>query len=244
VHNIEAIVAAGGFLGGIASGLTGFGFGLTSLPLWAHVLAPAVASPLVIACSVAGQVQTLPQIWHAMELRRLAVFVLPGVVGVPLGVMVLPMISPEMFRIAVGALVVVACSVLLWLRIGRRRESSRAGDAAIGLTGGVLGGITGLSGTPLTMWAELHGWGKDERRALFQGFNLAILMFALAGHLIAGTFSAALMPLLLISIPSTMVGAWLGRKLYDRIGGPAFSRVVLWLVWCAGVSLVVSSLLR
>jgi hypothetical protein len=240
----EAIVAVGALLGGLASGLTGFGFGLTSLPLWAHALAPAVASPLVIACSIAGQLQTLPKIWHAIDLRRLAPFVALGVVGVPVGVMLLPHISPNAFRIALGLLVVVACAALLWLRISARRESSRAGDAMVGLAGGVLGGVMGLSGVPATIWAELHGWGKDERRAIFQGFNLSILVLALAGHVIAGTFTAPLVALLAIAIPSTLVGAWAGRKLYDRVDARRFSRIVLWLVLLAGASLLAAGLAR
>ena len=240
----EALVVAGGLLGGLASGLTGFGFGLTSLPLWAHALAPAIASPLVIACSIVGQLQTLPQIWHAVDLRRLAPFVVFGLLGVPAGVMLLPLISPGAFRIALGALGVAACSLLLWLRVSTSRESSRAGDAMVGMTGGVLGGLTGLSGVAPTLWAEIHGWGKDERRAIFQGFNLPILVLAFGGHVIAGSFTAALVPLLLLAIPSTMVGAWAGRKVYDRVDGRRFSRIVLWLVWCAGASLLDFGLLR
>ena len=241
---IEALVAIGALLGGIASGLTGFGFGLTSLPLWAHAIAPAVASPLVIACSVVGQIQTLPQIWHALDFRRLAPYVILGVVGVPVGVMLLPHLSPAAFRIALGTLVVVACGILLWLRIATRRESTRAGDAAVGLAGGVLGGIMGLSGILPTLWAELHGWGKDERRAIFQGYNLSILTLALAGHLVAGTFTEAVVRLLLFAIPAAMLGVWIGRKLYDRVDGRRFSRIVLWLVFGAGASLLVTGALR
>ena len=240
----EAVVAIGGLLGGFASGLTGFGFGLTSLPLWAHALAPAVASPLVIACSIAGQLQTLPKIWHAIDFRRLAPFVLLGLAGVPLGVMLLPMIPANAFRIGLGAIVVVACATLLWLRIATRRESSRSGDAAIGVAGGVLGGITGLSGVPPTIWAELHGWGKDERRAIFQGYNLSILTLALAGHLFAGSFTASTVPLLLVAVPATLVGAWAGRWIYDRVDAQRFSRIVLWLVLFAGASLLAVGLAR
>jgi uncharacterized membrane protein YfcA len=241
---IEALVAAGAVLGGLASGLTGFGFGLVSLPLWAHALAPPVASPLVIACSVVGQVQTLPKIWHAVSLRRLAPYVIPGVLGVPVGVLLLPLISPAAFRVALGALVVVACGLLLWLRIATRRESTRAGDALVGFSGGVLGGIMGLSGVLATIWAELHGWGKDERRAIFQGFNLPILLLALAGHLLAGTFTVEVLRLLLVAIPAAMIGVWGGRKLYDRLDARRFSRIVLWFVFCAGASLLLFGLMR
>jgi len=237
----EVLVVAGGFLGGFASGLTGFGFGLSSLPIWALVLAPAASAPLVMACSIVAQVQTLPAIWHALDLRRLAPFVLAGVLGVPFGVWLLPYISPRAFRIGLGLLLVVACGSLLVLHAAKRRESSRAADGTIGFLGGVLGGIAGLSGVLPTLWAELHGWGKDERRAIFQGFNFSILLFALVAQAVAGLLTPALVPLLLLAVPASMVGVWLGRSIYNRIDARRFNRIVLWILVAAGVTLVTTS---
>ena len=97
----EALIGIGGFLGGLASGLTGFGYGLSSLPLWAFVLAPSVSAPLVVVCSLVGQVQTLPAIWPSIDVRRLAPFVILGLAGVPLGVWLLPQVSPSAFRVGV-----------------------------------------------------------------------------------------------------------------------------------------------
>jgi len=51
----------------------------------------------------------------------------------------------------------------------------RTADGAIGFAGGILGrGLAGLSGALPTVWATLRGWGKDERRGVFQAFNLTI----------------------------------------------------------------------
>lgn len=238
----ELLVVAGGFLGGLSSGLTGFGFGLSSLPLWAFVLAPSLSSPLVLVCSLVGQVQTLPRIWHALDFRRLAPFVIAGVIGVPLGVWLLPRISPAAFRLGLGVMLVVVCGLLLVLRVEKRRESHRAGDTLVGFAGGVLGGITGLSGVLPTIWAELHGWGKDERRAIFQGFNFSILVFALASQGVAGILDARLLPLLVLAVPATIVGAFIGRRLYDRIDTRKFSRVILVLLMIAGAGLVYTTL--
>jgi uncharacterized membrane protein YfcA len=240
----EALVVLGGFLGGFTSGLTGFGFGLSSLPLWAFVLPPSVSGPIVVVCSVVGQVQTMPAIWQSIDFRRLAPFVVLGLLGVPLGVWLLPRISPATFRAGFGLVLVVTCSLLLFLQVSRRRESTRAGDALVGFAGGILGGITGLSGVLLTIWAELHGWGKDERRAILQGFNLSILLFSLAALGVAGLLDARLVPLLLLAVPATMVGAYLGRKLYTRVDAKRFGRIVLVLLIIAGAVLVFSNWLR
>lgn len=236
------LVLTGAFLGGLASGLTGFGFGLSSLPLWAFVLAPSLSSPLVLVCSLVAQVQTLPSIWHAIDVRRLAPFVAAGVIGVPLGVWSLQKISPQAFRLGFGGMLVVVCSLLLVLRVEKRRESHRAGDALVGFAGGVLGGLTGLSGILPTIWAELHGWGKDERRAIFQGFNFSILLSALATQGVAGLLDGRLLTLMLLAVPGTFVGALIGRRLYERIDPKKFSRVILMLLMIAGGGLVVTAL--
>jgi len=239
----EALVILGGLLGGLASGLTGMGFGLSSLPFWAFVLAPSVSAPLVVVCSLVGQVQTLPAIWHSIDVRRLAPYVILGIAGVPVGVWLLPQISAATFRVGFGVVLIVACSLLLALRVEKRRESSRVGDALVGFGGGILGGLTGLSGVLNTIWAELHGWGKDERRAIFQGFNFSILLVSIAAMGVTGVLGEALLPMMLLAVPGTMVGAYVGRKLYARIDARRFSRIVLTLQMIAGVVLVASSAL-
>jgi uncharacterized protein len=237
----EVLMVLGGFVGGLASGLTGFGFGLSSLPFWAFALVPSVSSPLVIACSIVGQVQTLPAIWHALDFRRLAPFVILGILGVPLGVWLLPQVSASDFRIGLGLVLIATCGLLLALRVEKRRESSRLGDAMLGFAGGILGGLAGLSGVLPTIWAELHGWGKEERRAIFQGFNISILVSALAAQAAAGLLDARLLTPMLLAVPATIAGVYLGRKLYDRVDTRRFSRSVLVLLLIAGAWLVVSA---
>ncbi len=237
------LVFVGALLGGLVNGLTGFGTGMTALPIWLAVLRPVLASPLVIACSVAGQLQTLPAIWHAIDFRRLWPFVVGGLIGVPLGVRLLPLIDARSFKAAVGLLLVASCGFLLahrsrakWLRGGR------AADSGVGLLGGILGGLAGLSGILPTLWAELRGWEKDARRAVFQGYNLAILLFALASQGFAGLLTAQFGRLLLLALPGTIVGAWIGRRIYGRLDTARFSVVVLALLLAGGVLLVVTSL--
>ena len=70
------LILIGAFAGGLVSGLTGFGTGITALPFWLAATTPQLAAPLVVVCSLVAQVQTLPAIWHAIDfnLNRLTVF--------------------------------------------------------------------------------------------------------------------------------------------------------------------------
>lgn len=237
-----ALVVLGALAGGLINGLTGFGTAMTALPIWLHALAPTLASPLVIACSIAGQLQTLPAIWHAIEPRRVAPFIAGGVFGVPFGTLLLPHVDAATFKLGIGVALAVSCSMLL---VRRSRAAithgGRLADGGVGFAGGILGGLAGLSGMLPTLWAELRGWEKDARRGVFQAYNLAILGFALAAQATAGFLTAELGRLLLLALPFTLAGAWVGRRIYGRLDTRRFSRVVLVLLLAAGITLVATS---
>lgn len=233
------LITGGALAGGLVSGLTGFGTGLTALPIWLLTLPPALASPLVILCSVVSQVQTLPSIWHAIDLRRTAPFVAGGLLGVPVGVAILPHVPPRLFQGGLGLLLMTLCTVLLLNGHYRLPRTSRLADGLVGLGGGLLGGIAGLSGPLPTLWAGLQGWGKDERRSVFQSFNLSILAVALVSQAVSGYLTGEVMSLAWRALPGTLVGAWLGRRLYHRVNVEVFNRIVLLVLLIAGIHMLI-----
>ena len=85
------LVLAGALIGGLLNGLTGFGTGLTALPLWLQVLEPAVAAQLVSVASIAGHLSALPSLWRDSDWRGLGPMLVGGLVGVPVGLCLLPM---------------------------------------------------------------------------------------------------------------------------------------------------------
>ncbi len=237
---LEIMVLAGAFAGGFVSGLTGFGTGLTALSFWLYVVPPVVAAPLVVTCSIIAQIQTLPGIWHAIFWRRVMPFIVGGLAGVPVGTLILPLIAIATFKTMIGVFLVVYCSYML---IGRKAfrvaGGGRIADGAIGLFAGVLGGLAGLSGPLPTIWAGLRGWGKDERRGVFQAFNTTILSVALVSQAIGGYITRDVGWLTLIALPGTVAGAWIGRRIYGRLGDHGFDRLVLVVLMLSGVSLIV-----
>jgi uncharacterized membrane protein YfcA len=241
-HAPALVVLAGAFTGGFVSGLTGFGTGLTALPIWLLAVTPRLAAPLVVACSLVAQFQTLPAIWHAIDLRRCAPFILGGLAGVPFGAALLPYVPVPVFKCAVGALLVAYCGFTLFGRLRLRvRGGGRIADMLIGLGGGVLGGLAGLSGPLPTIWAGLRGWDKDARRAVFQAFNTAILGFALVSQAFAGLVTVELGHLVLVALPGTLLGAWLGRRTYGVLDTQKFERIVLALLMLSGIMLLASA---
>jgi len=238
----EILILVGGFAGGYVSGLTGFGTGLTALPFWLYAVHPVVAAPLVVICSIVAQIQTLPSIWHAINWRQAIPFVLGGLIGVPIGTMLLPHVSPQLFKIFIGVFLISYCGFMLAKRSATIVcWGGRAADGAVGFGGGILGGLAGLSGPLPTIWASLRGWGKDAKRGLFQVFNLSILIFASAAQTLGGFMTFEVTKLSLIALPGTILGAWLGRRMYDRFRDDRFNQIVLGLLFFSGISIVVTS---
>jgi uncharacterized membrane protein YfcA len=237
------LIVAGAFAGGLVNGLTGFGTGMTALVLWLHALPVTVAATLVLVCSVVAQLQSLPSIWHALDWRRLTPFLIGGLAGIPLGTWLLVHISVGTVKFWVGVVVTAYCTVML---LGSFRPTVRWGgriaDGIVGLAGGILGGLAGLSGALPTIWASLRNWNKDERRAVFQGFNLTILTVSLVVHAAAGLVTAELGRAAVLALPGTLVGAFIGQRLYRRLDDRGYDRLVLAILLVAGVTLLWSAL--
>ena len=225
--------------------MTGFGTGLTALPVWLLVLPPVQAGSLVVICSIVGQLQALPSIWHAIEWRRVSPFIAGGILGIPFGTAALVHATPEMFRLGIGVLLVGYCTFALfqkqWPKVA---WGGRLADGGVGFAGGILGAIAGLSGVLPTLWSGLRGWDKSTRRAVFQSFNLAILTLALVAHAAAGVLTTALAVNVATALPATIIGVWIGHRIYRRLPDARYHQIVLVLLAIAGAVIVVSTIAR
>lgn len=222
--------------------MTGFGTGLTALAFWLHAIGPTLAAPLVIVCSVVGQVQTLSKIWRELDWRLLLPFIAGGLAGVPVGTQLLTWVDADTFKAVAGILLIAYSSGMLLLkpRFGTT-WGGRLADGLVGLSSGVLGGLAGLSGALPTIWAAVRGWSKSERRGVFQIFNLTILGTALIVYAVAGLLTAEIGRLVLMAVPGTLAGVWAGFYAYRRLSDHSFHKIVLYLLLFAGVTLVAAS---
>src|SRR5271169_3414011 len=203
----------GALAGGFVSGLAGFGTGLMALGIWLYVVPPTVAVPLVLICSIVGQISTLPSIWRSIDFKLVWPFLIGGLAGVPLGTLLIAYTDPRLFKLCVGILLLVFPVALYFRRAPIALSfGGRVADTGIGFAGGVLGGLAGLSGPIPTLWASVRGWGKDERRGIFQTYNWTILTAALVVQAGSGLVARETMWLALLVTPATIAGAWLGTR--------------------------------
>jgi len=111
-----------------------------------------------------------------------------------------------------------------------------------GFGGGALGGVAGLSGPLPTIWCGLRSWSPNTQRGVYQSFNLTILGLVLCVYATQGVLTREVWGFALVCLPATLLGAFLGIRLYGRVNDRQFRAVVLWLLLASGVVLMVSNL--
>jgi uncharacterized membrane protein YfcA len=220
-------------------GLSGFGFSLTAMSIWAWTLEPRLAAALAVFGGLAGQIVGIFSVRRGFDIARLAPFVVGGLAGLPLGIWLLPRLDVALFKALLGAFLLVVCPLMLAAeRLPRVTHGGRVADALSGAAGGVMGGLGGFTGVVPTLWCTLRGWEKDTQRGVIQNFNLAMLAVTFAGYVATGIVSAKQLTLLAVVLPSMLAPALAGARLYLRISPGLFRRVVLALLTASGFAML------
>ncbi|MFC5524090.1 sulfite exporter TauE/SafE family protein [Polaromonas jejuensis] len=238
-----ALIVTGAVVAGFVQGLSGFGFGLVAMSFWAWTLDPRLAAALVVCGALTGQLIAAVTVRRGFELRRLAPFLAGGLLGIPVGLLVLPWLDVQMFKTFLGLLLMLWCPAMLMAgRLPRIRVGGRLGDGLAGSLGGVMSAMGGFSGVIPTLWCTLRGYDKDAQRAIIQNFNLAVLAVTMSTYVATGIVTRDTLPMLAVVIPAMLIPSLLGGRVYIGLSEAAFRKIVLGLLTASGLALLASSL--
>ena len=236
------IVLGGAALAGFIQGISGFAFAMIALSVWAWALPPSVAAPLSVFGALMGQLLSLFQVRAGYDLRKIAPLVAGGLIGVPIGVFALHNFDPAKFKLVIGTLLVLYASYGL-LAGGELRVKSggRWLDAFVGLIGGALGGLGGMSGSVPAIWTQVRGWNRDLRRATMQVYNVAMHVFTLTVYAETGGLRALDWRLFALAAPAMLIPAYFGARVYRSVSERIFQRVILILLLFSGFAMLYGS---
>ncbi len=205
-------------------------------------MTPEAMGPLVVACALLGQILGIGGL-RRLELRRASPFLIGGLLGVPLGAVLLPHVEQTLFKASVGSFLVIWCTLCLLARnLPRVTRGGRLADGVAGWLGGIMGGLGGMTGPAPTLWCTLRGWDKDAQRGVFQSFNLTMLSVTLGVYAATGLVTGETLRLFAVAAPAMLLPTLFGARVYRRFGDVGFRRVVLSLLLVSGVVLLVNSL--
>jgi hypothetical protein len=241
-HDLILLVV-GAVVAGFVQGLSGFAFSMVAMSFWVWGLDPKLASVMAVFGSLTGQLLAMFSVRRAWHRATLAPYLIGGLTGIPLGVWVLPVLNPDVFKLALSLVLVLWCPLMLWSgSLPRITWGGRWADGLAGLLGGFMGGLGGITGAIPTLWSTLRGLPKDEQRAIIQNFNLSTLAVTFVAYLATGVVTAAMVPLFPVVAISLLVPVLLGMRLYSRLSQAGFRKMVLSLLTVSGVVMLAASL--
>lgn len=196
---------------------TGFGFALIAAPFLVMGLQVRVAIITLLCLHSLQCAAVLAGAWRRVSWAPITPLVVGGLVGTPIGAIILRTAEPELLRLSIG-LVILVSGVVLLATSPRPIAAERAGSVAAGFVSGLLNSGTGLSGPPLALFLGNQGWEGDR-------FRTALLATFLVSNL------AALAVYVLLDIPSVGIAqpvailapAVLGGVLAERFAGHGLS---------------------
>ena len=162
---------------------------------------------------------------------------------VEIGVGILAYLNPIYLRFGVGILLLIYSIYGLSRPVFTPMKIGPGADIAIGVSNGLLGGLTGLGGVISTISCQWRGWPKDVQRAVFQPVLFAAFVIISLSLATAGALTEHTLRLYALGAPFLLIGLWAGFRLYGKIDDDLFRKSVLVLLLLSGLSLIVSAAL-
>ena len=239
------LAAAAAFAGAVVQSATGFGFALVLSPALLAVFDPYEAVSAVLVLGFVLNLLVLFEMGRLGPVRgdALAPLLLAALPGLPLGVLVLELMSKPLLQLLVGAVVVAGASH----RLVRRPEgppeapAGASGAAVAGLLSGALTTSITISGPPLVLWLERRALAAAELRATLAAAFLALNLCGAAALLLArGAGRWAPGESLAVLLGLVLVGHYAGQRVFRRLDEDRFASVVLVLVAVTGLASLVA----
>jgi len=237
------LLAFGAAVAGLVQGISGFAFAMVAMSIWVWGIDPLVAAPMAVFGGWFGQVISAIRVRRGWYWSILLPFVIGSAIGIPIGTQLLGILDANMFKLVLGSLLVVCCSMMLaTASLPKIQHGGKAADAFVGLLGGVMAPLSGFSGLAPALWATLRGYNKDEHRAVLQNFNLLVLSATVATNVYSGRLRPDMWPRMTVVAGVMILPAIWGSKIYVGMSAQAFRNTVLWLLVLAGAVMLSASL--
>jgi uncharacterized membrane protein YfcA len=200
---------------------------------------------MLLVCSIGTQALTIVSLRQGIAWRHLPPYLAGGVLGLPIGILLLLHLAVSGFRVAIGLTILIYGIVVLIRRPIVLPPTGWWANVAIGFIGGVTGGLAAFPGAAVTIWVGMQGWDKMRQRGIYQPFILTMQVLALpmlslmrtasgksVGHSFAGLVVA------LPFLPGALIGAWLGLRVFRRISDRRFEQCTAGLLALAGLMMI------
>jgi len=244
--NTIIFLILGGLAGGFINGFSGTGTALFALVFFLQVLDPLTAVTITAAIAFLSGLQGMyivrHEIWQNLGLSLR--FIIPGLIGVPLGAACLAWVDVAVLRLLVaGFLIIYGAYFGFRKNLPKFDRDTPKTDISVALAGGFLGGLAGLSGALPAIWLSMRPWKKQLTRAVIQPFNVAILFTTVVVSAMNGALTLTTVLAFAIAFPAAMVSVQIGIYAFRQVNDDQFRRTLIILCLAMGLGVLAITVL-
>lgn len=218
----------------LVASVTGFGYALVATPFLILLFPPAQAVPLVLISWFPIAIILVVSSRRHLVKGRVARLLAGAILGAPLGMYALAMLSASTMRGVIGVITLLAVAAMA-LRPSEPLAHEQRALFGAGFLSGILGGASGLSGPPVVLLGLRQRWSHEGFRAtlLCYFFLLHTLISATFGNV--GLLTVDTLELSLRALPGIVAGYAVGMWLKGRVDAGMYRRLAIGLVAMGGV---------
>lgn len=223
-HALFALVAA--VSAGMQS-LFGFGYAVLLVPVAALLIEPETAVAATIVTSMVITIALYLEHQPRQSVREASPLAVAGIVGVPLGLVILTQVSGDVLKLLIGFAVLASAGAgLVHGNIGRpRRGEVVPVMVGVGLLSGVLRGAVSMPGPPVLLYQHWRGGAPEAVRSAMFGFNGLLAIPAVIFAVGAGVVTESVLGFVAVALPGLAVGGVSGAMLRGHLSDVVFVRL-------------------
>jgi uncharacterized membrane protein YfcA len=235
------VIAVAIFAASFVQVVAGFGFALLCMPIM------VIAVPVEQAVVVSTLISVLATTWQAVHLREYAQvpllrrLLIGAFLGMPLGLVILNVVSDFALQLALGISVLLATALL-----ARNLNLTHVGprmDVGLGFVSGVLNTSLSTNGPPLVFDLQARRLPAEQFRATISATFALGNIGGLALFVADGKITRKGIDASLVALPAWALGQGLGWPIRKHFHGERFRRMVLLLLCAAGISTILFAVL-
>lgn len=238
---VGAAVAVGACL----QRISGMGVGLIAAPVLSLLLGPVDGILLVNLLAVINAATNTWGMRADVDWKKFAPIALALVIGVVPGTWVVANAPTNVLLVLVGALLLLALSVVT---LGKRyvpRVEGAVPAALSGVIGGFMNTLAGVAGPAITVYAEAARWPQRVYAATLQPIFLVAGTLSFTVKVAAGAADVrGIEPALWVAtLAALAVGIGAGKRLAPRVPSTTAHKIALGLAFAGGATALVRGLL-
>jgi uncharacterized membrane protein YfcA len=227
------------FAAGLVRGFAGFALSAIVMASAASFIPPILLIPILWFQEMAASLLMARGGWQDADRPRTVLLVIGNWLGWPLGLW-LTVSLPREASAQIALVIILILAGMQLLKVNIPALASRAGTLIAGFVAGIAGGVAHVGGMVVALYVLSQNDNARSMRATLVLYLFIGSLGSLIYLIYFGVMTSTAMLSALTLIPVTLLGVWLGTKLFNPRWEPYYKPFCL----CLLIGLAALSLLR